>query len=179
MPRRSICAEIGVHEGDFSAEILRHVQPARLHLIDPWKHQEGEQYDKAWYGGGAVGGQAKMDDRLESVKSRFRKEIAQGRIVVHRSFSSDAAAGFKDGYFDWIYIDGNHLYEFVKQDLELYEPKVKSGGYLTGDDYGNEGWWDNGVQKAVDAFVESRSDLSLEVIGSQFVIKKELRSGNS
>ena len=42
-------------------------------------------------------------------------------------------------YFDWIYIDGNHTYEYVKQDLEGYRPKVKPGGYMAGDDYGTKG----------------------------------------
>ena len=36
MPQRSICAEIGVHEGDFSQDILCSVKPVKLHLIDPW-----------------------------------------------------------------------------------------------------------------------------------------------
>ena len=37
MPERSVCAEIGVHEGEFSAQILDTVDPEKLHLIDPWK----------------------------------------------------------------------------------------------------------------------------------------------
>ena len=37
-----------------------------------------------------------------------------------------------------------------------------------GDDYGNEGWWDNGAQKAVDQFVVDR-DLHCQVHGNQFI----------
>lgn len=36
---------------------------------------------------------------------------------------------------DFVFIDGNHQYEFVKKDIELYWPKIKPGGILTGDDY--------------------------------------------
>ena len=41
MPKHSICAEIGVHEGEFSRRIVDTVEPERLHLIDPWKQGEG------------------------------------------------------------------------------------------------------------------------------------------
>ena len=53
LPRLSVGAEIGVHLGDFSAEILKIVAPARLHLVDPWKHFDTPAYKHAWYGGGA------------------------------------------------------------------------------------------------------------------------------
>ncbi|MDP3697256.1 MAG: class I SAM-dependent methyltransferase, partial [Candidatus Taylorbacteria bacterium] len=36
---------------------------------------------------------------------------------------------------DFVYIDGNHSYDYVKKDLELYWDKVKKGGALTGDDF--------------------------------------------
>jgi hypothetical protein len=171
MPRRSICAEIGVHEGDFSEDILSAIKPVRLHLIDPWEFAKGSEYREAWYGGKASEGQTTMEDRFNSVKCRFRKKISVGQVVLHRGYSSNVAHEFGDGYFDWIYIDGNHLYEHVKQDLELYYPKIKAGGYLAGDDYGVKGWWSNGVQEAVDEFVNQNS-LLLVVIGNQFIIAK-------
>ena len=34
----SICAEIGVWQGDFAAQILETCRPIKLHLIDPWPH---------------------------------------------------------------------------------------------------------------------------------------------
>lgn len=113
-----------------------------------------------------------MDERYAKVKEQFAEEMVSNQVQVHRNFSDEIVDDFEDSYFDWIYVDGNHLYEFVKQDLELYYPKVKDGGYITGDDYGSEGWWDNGIQKAVDEFVSHRPEVSFEAKGTQFIIRK-------
>jgi hypothetical protein len=172
MPARSICAEIGVHEGDFSEQILSAVEPEKLHLIDPWEHQDEPSCQESRYGNLGLQGQDTMDSRYKQVAERFARQVREGAVEIHRSFSDVAAGEFQPDYFDWVYIDGNHLYEYVKQDLELYFPKVKAGGYLTGDDYGVRGWWENGVQKAVDEFVSQRPDATLEVKARQFLIKK-------
>lgn len=165
-PRGSVCAEIGVHEGDLSRRILDIAEPKRLHLIDPWAKGEG------LFGKQAVHEQDVVEKRYEKVKEQFGKDIEAGRVRIHRELSSDAVTEFPDAYFDWVYVDGNHLYEFVKQDLELYYPKVKAGGYVAGDDYGIRGYWDNGVQKAVDEFVSQHPDTTLEFKSTQFIIRK-------
>jgi hypothetical protein len=139
IPKNSIGAEIGVHEGDFSQTILQEVGPARLHLIDPWEYYFGEQYADAWYGGGTSAGQVTMDQRYEAIERRFSGEIDSGRVVLHRGYSSEVAGLFDDEYFDWVYVDGNHTEEYVRLDLEHYLPKLKSGGLLAGDDYGTTG----------------------------------------
>jgi hypothetical protein len=172
MPKNSVCAEIGVYKGDFSAQILEVARPAVLHLIDPWKFEEEETYSKSWYGGTTGGSQQKMDSIYESVWNRFRREAESGIISVHRAASADAVKGFADDYFDWIYIDGNHLYEFVKQDLELFYPKVKAGGYITGDDYQRGGWWQGGVKKAVDEFTSNGLGEVVRIANGQFILKK-------
>jgi predicted O-methyltransferase YrrM len=64
---------------------------------------------------------------------RRRGAIRSRRI--HRGYSTDILSRFADAYFDWIYIDGNHLFDFVKADLELGYRKVRRGGLITGDDY--------------------------------------------
>ncbi|MHA2009882.1 MAG: class I SAM-dependent methyltransferase [Promethearchaeota archaeon] len=43
----------------------------------------------------------------------------------------------KDGYFDLVFIDANHDYDHVKEDILLWTPLIKSGGLLIGHDYGN------------------------------------------
>lgn len=172
MPKNSVCAEIGAYKGDFSAQILEVARPTALHLIDPWKFEVEETYSKSWYGGATGGNQQKMDSIHESVRNRFRREAESGMISIHRSPSADAVKDFEDEYFDWIYIDGNHLYEFVKQDLELFYPKVKASGYITGDDYQRGGWWQGGVKKAVDEFVSNGLGEVILIANGQFILKK-------
>jgi hypothetical protein len=172
-PPGSVGAEIGVYKGDFSRRLLDDVKPEKLHLIDPWKYEDAEIYQNAWYGGHAEGQQSELDAIHESVLERFKDEIKRGQVEVHRSSSSDATRMFQNGYFDWIYIDGNHLYEFVKKDLEMYFNLVKAGGLITGDDYHTEGWWRGGVKKAVDEFLASHPVTLVTIRKGQFVLRKE------
>jgi hypothetical protein len=172
LPKNSICAEIGVHKGEFSAYILRTVYPKELHLVDPWKYEESDIYKEAKYGGKTQNGQMEMDDRYKAVCVRFKSDIRSGRVKIHRGYSSNVLNEFPDGYFDWIYIDGNHLYEFVKKDLELSFKKIKPDGYITGDDYTDGGWWQGGVKKAVDEFIQEKPVQLVTIWNSQFVLQK-------
>ena len=52
-----------------------------------------------------------------------------------RAYSEEAVVGIPGG-LDFVYIDGNHSYDFVKRDVELYGPKLKLGGILGFDDTG-------------------------------------------
>jgi Methyltransferase domain len=171
LPRGSVGAEIGVWRGDFSSRLLRVVRPARLHLIDPWRFEGGADYEGAWYGGAIAKNQPDMDDVYESVRLRFAGEAESGVVVIHRGPSAQIGMEFDDAYFDWVYIDGNHLYEHVREDLEIFATKVKSGGLITGDDYGVRGWWEDGVKRAVDEFV-ARGTCEPEHLGRQFVLRK-------
>jgi hypothetical protein len=171
MPKGGKCAEIGVWKGDFSARILEITRPTELHLIDPWQFITGEGYDQSWYGGSAAKSQADMDVIYGDVLQRFDAPIHAGTVVVHRIPSSGADQAIPDRYFDWVYIDANHLYEFVKSDLELFSRKVRPGGYVAGDDYGERGWWENGVTKAVDEFVASGHAVLVRLLEAQFILR--------
>ena len=78
VPAGGICAEIGVWKGDFSQRILDTVDPAELHLIDPWRAMQDDAYEDAWYGGMLEHGQRDMDAVHRSVLDRF----ASGVFVV-------------------------------------------------------------------------------------------------
>lgn len=173
MGRGGVCAEIGVFRGDFSERILLISCPQRLHLIDPWKYEVGPAYEQSLYGRLHTSGQPAMDAVFNSVRERFDHEIRVGTVVVHRASSEEAAAQFKNEYFDWVYIDGNHLREFVLRDLENYYPKVKTGGYIAGDDYGVEGWWEDGVTRAVEEFAARGGCDKRLKRGGQFVLRKK------
>ncbi|MEO1435658.1 MAG: class I SAM-dependent methyltransferase [Bacteroidota bacterium] len=173
MPANSICAEIGVWKGNFSKRILSINQPKKLHLIDPYEYQTG--FGKRLFGGKVAQSQADMDEIFESVKEKFKGQPVQ----FHRGYSDDAIKDFEDGYFDWVYVDGNHYYDFVMRDLENYFPKIKSDGFLTGDDYkwtSEELNGDFPVERAVQDFIkkyEAEIEFTKLLGEGQFVIKKK------
>lgn len=116
MPRKSVCAEIGVSQGLFTEQILEVVEPETLHLIDPWGYEPHMSY-------------------YDKVVEKFQPRIDSGQVKIHRSKSQFTYDQFPDQYFDWIYVDGSHNYKSVRRDLDLYYPKIKKYGFLTGDDY--------------------------------------------
>ncbi len=55
------------------------------------------------------------------------------KVFFIKKFSDDAVNDIpKD--MDFIYIDGNHDWEYVKSDIENYFKKVRIGGILAGHD---------------------------------------------
>jgi len=126
MPKNGVVAEIGVHRGDFSHLILQHTSPEKLVLIDPWI------WGSQWHVKMTPQTQQEAIHHYEFVKSRF---ASHKNVEIVREESVKAVSSCPDGYFDWVYIDGDHRYLEVKKDLEMWWPKVKEGGYLCGDDY--------------------------------------------
>ena len=161
MPKNSVCVEIGTFKGYFAEKILYFTNPKKLHLIDPWTDLN---YDEAPNQG---------ENRYQNVLELLDREINLGQVLVHRGYSHEVCNNFEDNYFDWIYIDGSHEYEFVKKDLELYYPKVKVGGFITGDDY-MEGPWSKGggVKRAVDEFIATKLVKVIKIKNRQFLLKK-------
>jgi len=171
MPSNSICAEVGVLRGGFSKRILRIVEPKKLHLIDAWKITTGDVYKDSPLV--LEQDQHKMDKNFEIVLERFKTEIKSGQISIEHGKSEEMLQKFEDNYFDWIYVDANHSYDFVKKDLEACYPKVKKNGFITGDDYGYEGkWWGENTTKAVDEFIKKGYVKLIKVKNHQYILQK-------
>ncbi len=148
LPKDGIGAELGVFKGHLSPTLLEHTQPKKLHLIDPWYFLTGRWQ---W----ANGNQSTVD-ALIKVLQTFKKEVEDGRIVVHVGDDLQVLATFPDGYFDWVYIDTSHEYEHTKQELHLLDSKVKQDGIIAGDDWQPDpNRRHYGVYQAVNEFVSS------------------------
>ena len=52
-----------------------------------------------------------------------------------RMSSKEAATKFEDSSLDFVFVDASHQYEDVCEDIDIWIPKVKSGGFLAGHDY--------------------------------------------
>ncbi|HEY6045478.1 MAG TPA: class I SAM-dependent methyltransferase [Pyrinomonadaceae bacterium] len=54
--------------------------------------------------------------------------------------SITASRLFANASLDWVHLDARHDYASVKADIEAWLPKVKRGGWLSGDDYDEIKW---------------------------------------
>ena len=127
--RNLVGIEIGVHDGWHALDLMENLPIAKLYLIDPYR--EYKEYDESV--GNPRKTQKALNERMEVAK-RITKKYGK-RVEFICKFSDDAAEHFKDNSIDFVYIDGNHQYEFVKKDIEAYYHKVKKGGVIGGDDY--------------------------------------------
>lgn len=143
--------EIGVQLGMYSELILENSDLKRLYSIDPWLNFSENEYKQD----SANVCQEQQDHRYLSTV--FRMNRFGARSVILRMTSEDASKLFSDSQLDFIFIDGNHNYEYVKQDLELWFPKIKANGLFSGDDYLFTPEGKTPVKNAVDEFVESHN----------------------
>jgi hypothetical protein len=118
-------AEIGVWKGEFSARLLS-TWDGTLHMIDAWRHLEGYQ------------DQCNLPDEEHErclEKAQLVASAFAPRGLILRGLSLDVAPMLPDGYFDLVYLDADHSYEAVMQDLAAWRPKLRAGGTLGGHDY--------------------------------------------
>jgi hypothetical protein len=115
-------AEIGVESGAYS-EILCKANPS-LHLfcVDAWITYRGyRDYTRP--------------ETIATFYENAQKTLSQYNTTLIRKFSMDAVKDFKDESLDFVYIDGNHTFPFVTQDIAEWSKKVKPGGIIAGHDY--------------------------------------------
>lgn len=67
----------------------------------------------------------------------------EDRAIMVRGTSEVTSEMFEDESLDFVYIDANHAYDYVKQDIELWYSKVSKGGYLLGHDYIAMDWYND------------------------------------
>jgi len=131
LPMHCIVAEIGVAFGDYSAAILEVVEPRKFHAIDLFTLHE---IPTLW--GRPSEDTFKGETHEEFYKSRFSGVIVRGLLEIHKGDSSIILSEeFPDGYFDVIYIDGDHTLEGVEKDSRQAVKKLKPDGYLVFNDY--------------------------------------------
>ena len=128
-------AEVGVRRGRYS-EILCRANPGlHLYCIDSW----AADYKYA-------------AERQEGFYQMAVERLAPFNVTFLRKTSMEALADIPDGSLDFIFIDANHHFDYVMQDIILWVPKVKSGGIVSCHDYQ---CGEVGVTKAIEAYVYS------------------------
>ena len=100
----------------------------------------------------------------QDIYELFVENMGERKYKAIKATSKTASRKFKDESLDVVFIDLTHTYEAVKEDIALWLPKVKKGGYLAGDDY-HENW--PGVIQAVNEMLNG-----FTVIDDAFIFQK-------
>ena len=141
--------EIGVQTGKFSKQILEVWEDCKSWFcIDPYK------YFITGYKDGANVSQVAQDEIFKRAKKNL--EDYKNKVVFLREESLNCLDYFYDESIDFIYIDGNHEFYYVIEELRKWYPKLKKGGIFSGHDYYNfeDKFTRIQVKDAVDKFVK-------------------------
>ena len=121
-----IGVEVGVQRGDFAEKIITGIPGLTYYGVDAWQCYKG-------YGDiiASRHGQSSFDRLYEEAKNRL--EPLGAKLI--RNWSTEAAKEFADESVDFVYLDGNHQFEFVTADIAAWLPKIKKEGMICGHDY--------------------------------------------
>ena len=152
-----VMVEVGSFVGDSTEIFARNFK--EVNCVDPWQNGYDDEHDPSSYKWPMKQIEAQFDECILKVFPNVKK---------HKMTSAEGAALFEDESLDFVYIDGNHLEEFVELDITSWLPKVKPDGWIGGHDYGHK--WAPGVKPAVDRVVGEPEARFRE---TSWIIKKE------
>ncbi len=142
---KGVGVEVGVAGGNYSKVILDNPKVAALYGVDPYEVHEGYR-DYA---------------RKETFNKMYNTTVEllhdYPNFSLIKKYSMEAVGDFEDNSLDFVYIDADHSYRTVMEDIVEWTKKVKPRGIVAGDDYfeaeGREGRYD--VIRAVDDYVKA------------------------
>lgn len=146
--------EIGVWKGEYG-EVLGK-SGLKIYGIDPYI-----RYDECL----SYGGQNNLDEAHKIAK----QVLAPYDYTIIKKTSMEALEDFKDESIDFVYIDGNHDFKYVTEDIWGWSKKVRKGGVISGHDYihlGQPGYCD--TKYVVNAYTAAKRIPKWYVLGKRF-----------
>ena len=161
-------AEIGTERGYYAKVLCRANPELKLYCIDAWiAYPDFREHVT----------QSKIDEIYRDAQER----LSPFNCKLMKSFSADAVGKFDDKSLDFVYIDSNHKYEYIIQDLTLWSKKVKPGGIVAGHDYiipRNNPKMKYGIVEAVNEYTESHNITPWFLIGTKAKVPGEVRDSS-
>ncbi len=114
-------AEVGVYKGDFTKQFAK--AGLKVYAIDPWRNYKDFYHSQ---------GQKRLDFLYEHTK---RSLAEYPNVEIIRKTSMEAVEDFEDASLDFVYIDANHEFRYIAEDISEWAKKVKKGGIVSGHDY--------------------------------------------
>ena len=115
-------AEIGAYRGEFTEKFCK--LGLKMYAIDPWKPYRDYRRMRPGF-----------EKRSEELYEMTKKRLKPHDCEIIRKMSMEAVKDFEDGSLDFVYIDGNHGFKYVAEDIYEWSFKVREGGAISGHDY--------------------------------------------
>jgi len=144
-------AELGVFRGDNLLHMLRSCPPLEMVGVDVWEPLDSRPICP----GGRSYGEWPLAQFHHTLCQTIVADGFGDRARLMRMPTTDAAAWFPNGHFDFVFIDADHTAEGFTGDLFAWAPKVKADGWLIGHDYNRRNF--PGVVRVVDTVLPSRT----------------------
>ncbi len=143
-PEDATVVEIGSWLGKSSSFFADNKKPnQKLICVDTWRGSTDE-----------LKGNHTLATKAD-VYEIFKKNMGDREYTPIQKPSKEASLMFKDKSLDAVFIDAQHTYEAVKEDLECWLPKIKDTGYICGHDVQHQP-----VQQALNEVLKDRWKLS-------------------
>ena len=163
--------EVGVYKGEFTKKFLD--AGLKMTGVDPWTPYE--DFDRK-----RVDRSKRQEFLLGHTQRYLAEYLENGQCQLIRKPSMDAVKEFEDNSLDFVYIDGNHLFKYVADDMCEWWKKVKKGGVMCGHDYTDtehlgRRWQLIQAKFVVDAFTEANHISNWYVLGAEKKKHNEIR----
>jgi len=135
--------EVGTEQGKFADTLLRKIPGLELTVVDCW-----EAYPEY---------REKMQPKIDEYE-RIARERLGDRCKIIKAYSLDAVKEFEDESLDFVFIDANHEFRQVIDDIDEWSRKVKKGGVVMGHDFTlvDNGYERIDVEPAVRAWCQAK-----------------------
>lgn len=120
--------EIGVLDGTYSLTLMKANPNLLLYGVDPYEPHKGyRDYTR----------HSTFNNARASAEAKLAEYVYDNRYIFVREYSMEALSNFDDESLDFVYIDGDHEFQNVTNDIAEWSKKVKPGGIIAGHDYVN------------------------------------------
>jgi len=130
-----VSVEIGVFNGRSlipQAYAYKQLNRGMVYGIDPWDQQAAMQIGHDKINQDTL--KIDFNGMYEDLKRKLQEFQLSSYVALIRVKAEDVEDRFSKESIDFLHIDGNHGEEAVLNDIKLYFPKVKKGGFICFDD---------------------------------------------
>lgn len=133
--------EVGTDHGQYAQQLCEGIPGLRLECVDPWvAYTEGNKVHS--------------QEEVRQIYLEALERLKPYDVGFFPMTSMEAVKDFVDNSLDFVFVDGNHEYDYVLEDMTEWYKKLKPGGIMAGHDYKVDPINKYGVIEAVKKFTD-------------------------